>query len=186
LKLRFFIRFVLARNEITRGIQEIHKGVQEGAITEQDICEDLISESFQLLPTAPLGLLVRTSGETRLSDFLLWQSTKTVLCFANVLWPDFTYWHLLSAVLHYQINQISMKLVRSKVGSLTAYIMVEFLSKNVFTFIFILDCFQLYLPETDDAPSKESNERREKFIEMFRERKWRRLEEDASRLSSST
>lgn len=47
-------------------------------------------------------ILIRTSGETRLSDFLTWQSSATMLSFLNVMWPDFSIWHLLTTVLQYQ------------------------------------------------------------------------------------
>lgn len=49
-----------------------------------------------------MDLLVRTSGECRLSDFLLWQSSHAVLHFTPVLWPDFTFMHLLQAIVSYQ------------------------------------------------------------------------------------
>ena len=47
-------------------------------------------------------LLVRTSGESRLSDFLLWQSSYSVTHFTDVLWPDFGLQHLMAAIFHYQ------------------------------------------------------------------------------------
>ena len=50
----------------------------------------------------PVDLLVRTSGETRLSDFLLWQSRHALLVFTQVLWPDFGFLDLAAAVLQYQ------------------------------------------------------------------------------------
>jgi hypothetical protein len=50
----------------------------------------------------PVDLLVRTSGETRLSDFLLWQSRHALLVFTRVLWPDFSFLDLVAAVMQYQ------------------------------------------------------------------------------------
>jgi len=50
----------------------------------------------------PVDLLIRTSGECRLSDFLLWQASHAVLYFTPVLWPDFSFLHLLRAIVHYQ------------------------------------------------------------------------------------
>lgn len=49
-----------------------------------------------------MDLLIRTSGETRLSDFLLWQSRFAMLFFSNTLWPDFSFWDLASAVIAWQ------------------------------------------------------------------------------------
>ena len=64
---------ILARNEITRGVQSIEKGLHDGTLIPEDVSETLLQDSFRILPSQPLDLLVRTSGETRLSDFLLWQ-----------------------------------------------------------------------------------------------------------------
>ena len=50
----------------------------------------------------PVGLLIRTSGETRLSDFLLWQTRHALLVFTSVLWPDFSFLDLSSAILEFQ------------------------------------------------------------------------------------
>jgi ditrans,polycis-polyprenyl diphosphate synthase len=99
---------ITARNEITRGIKSIQRGLVDGDILEEDVNSKLLEESFYIIPSKPLDLLVRTSGETRLSDFLLWQSTETVLCFSNVLWPEFTYWHLLSVVFQFQIDTLNL------------------------------------------------------------------------------
>jgi ditrans,polycis-polyprenyl diphosphate synthase len=98
-----------SRNEITRGIRSIEKGLFDGDIALDDVTEDLLEDSFRILPSQPLDLLVRTSGETRLSDFLLWQSAETVLCFTHVLWPEFTIWHLMAAMFNYQVNCMSIK-----------------------------------------------------------------------------
>jgi len=54
-------------------------------------------------------LLVRTSGEVRLSDFLLWQSGFTCIYYTNVLWPEFNFWHLLAAVVYYQTQYYGLK-----------------------------------------------------------------------------
>lgn len=66
---------------------------------------DTLAEFERRLYTAgcpPVDLLVRTSGETRLSDFLLWQSRHALLVFTRVLWPQFGFLDLAAAVLQYQ------------------------------------------------------------------------------------
>ena len=54
-------------------------------------------------PSPPVDLMIRTSGEKRLSDFLLWQSDNAIIHFTSVLWPEFSLWHLLAAVFYYQV-----------------------------------------------------------------------------------
>lgn len=50
----------------------------------------------------PVDLLIRTSGEHRLSDFMLWQSQFALLVFSDTLWPDYSFWHLLQALVQFQ------------------------------------------------------------------------------------
>merc|ERR1719222_236397 len=59
-------------------------------------------------PSPPVDLMIRTSGEKRLSDFLLWQSENAIIHFTSVLWPDFSLWHLLAAVFYYQRHRIAL------------------------------------------------------------------------------
>lgn len=100
-----------ARNEIARGVNSVITGIKKGDLQLEDVSEELLEETFQVHPPRQLDLLVRTSGEHRLSDFLLWQGSETVLCFTDVLWPDFTYWHLMGAVFQYQTNYMSLSKV---------------------------------------------------------------------------
>jgi hypothetical protein len=64
--------------------------------------EDLIAAHFYTSPLPPPDLLIRTSGEMRLSNFLLWQIAYAELYVTETLWPDFSRAHLLTAVLEYQ------------------------------------------------------------------------------------
>lgn len=70
----------------------------------RDISEELISQCLFTSNSPDPDLLVRTSGEVRLSDYLLWQSSFSVLAFFKVLWPEFSIWHLFLAVIFYQYN----------------------------------------------------------------------------------
>ena len=56
-----------------------------------------------------MDLLIRTSGESRLSDFLLWQSATAQIAFVPALWPDFSYLDLLGAVVDYQLGHPAMQ-----------------------------------------------------------------------------
>jgi len=95
-----------SREEMTQAVRKLSEAAKQGVIDESDISNDLIE---RCLYTSGSGsghqmpdLLVRTSGEVRLSDFLLWQSAYSVTHFTNVLWPDFSLHHLLAAIFHFQ------------------------------------------------------------------------------------
>jgi len=97
-----------SRNEITRGMKWVQRGLLDGDLLEDDVNCNLLEDCFSMLPYKPLDILVRTSGETRLSDFLLWQCATTVLCFSKVLWPEFTYWHLLAVLFQFQMDKMNL------------------------------------------------------------------------------
>ena len=56
-----------------------------------------------------MDLLIRTSGESRLSDFMLWQVSHAQIVFADVLWPEFSFLDLLRALVQYQIAHTDLK-----------------------------------------------------------------------------
>jgi len=93
-----------SRDEITMAIKEIAIGVDEGLIENSDINEELIESCLYTSQCKPVDLLIRTSGEVRLSDFLLWQSSFSTLCFVDALWPEFTVWSFFYCVLKYQLQ----------------------------------------------------------------------------------
>ena len=86
--------FVLAlnyssRSEMTTAVHNIAKRVAAGEIKAEEIDEKLISESLYTSFMPDPDLIIRTSGECRLSNFLLWQSSYAEFYFPEVLWPDF-------------------------------------------------------------------------------------------------
>ena len=92
------------RHDIFQGVQHICRGVEQGTLQPGDVTEDLISKSLYTEAHSQVDLLVRTSGETRLSDFLLWQTTLGCVQFQHVLWPDFSLYDLAWAILRYQAS----------------------------------------------------------------------------------
>ena len=74
-----------------------------------DVDSALLESCFYTAPCQPVDILLRTSGEVRLSDFLLWQSSYSLLTFVKVLWPEFSRWDLYAAVLYYQQNYSKLK-----------------------------------------------------------------------------
>ena len=91
-----------AREEILTAIKEIAAKVKEGTLTADAITEQTIQQHLYTNNLPDVDLLIRTSGEYRISNFLLWQIAYAELYFAEVLWPDFTKKHLEDALLNYQ------------------------------------------------------------------------------------
>lgn len=91
-----------SRDEITNSITSIREGVDKNEIQVEDVDEDLISSCLYSYASPNPDILIRTSGEIRLSDFLLWQSAFSQICFAEVLWPEFCIWDFLGLVFKYQ------------------------------------------------------------------------------------
>jgi undecaprenyl diphosphate synthase len=94
-----------SRNEIKRAFQKIAQKMLDKELTIEDINESLISAHLDTHLWKDPDLLIRTSGEMRLSNFLLWQISYTELYACDTLWPDFTPTHLLQAVHSFQKRQ---------------------------------------------------------------------------------
>lgn len=100
LKLIFAISYG-SRQEITEAMKQIAQQVSSGLIHPSEINENLISSYLQTFPDPDPDFIIRTSGEHRLSNFLLWQSAYAEFYFTNTLWPDFTESDLDLALAHY-------------------------------------------------------------------------------------
>lgn len=79
-----------SRQEITTGIKELCKKAQDGKIDIENLSEEDVSAHLWTKGTPDPDLVIRTSGEQRLSNFLMWQCAYSELYFSNTLWPDFT------------------------------------------------------------------------------------------------
>jgi undecaprenyl diphosphate synthase len=91
-----------SRAEIISAVQKISQDVKEGRIEEAAINESLFSDYLMTQSLHDPDLLIRTSGEIRLSNFMLWQLAYTEFWFTDVLWPDFNEQNLLQAIYTYQ------------------------------------------------------------------------------------
>ncbi|MGN0520164.1 MAG: isoprenyl transferase [Candidatus Fimenecus sp.] len=78
------------RQEILHSVQAIAKEVETGKLKAADITEDMISDHLYTGGLPDPDLIIRPSGEYRLSNFLLWQSAYSEFWYSNILWPDFT------------------------------------------------------------------------------------------------
>lgn len=77
-----------SRSEIARACRQIAKLVHQGKLSPEDVQENLIEQTLYTAGTPEPDLLIRTSGEMRLSNFLLWQMAYTELYFTDIFWPD--------------------------------------------------------------------------------------------------
>lgn len=90
-----------SRDEITRAVNHIYEDMEAGVLPKAPITEAVISNYLDTKGLPDPDLLIRTSGELRLSNFLLWQLAYTEFYFADVHWPDFSKEELEKAVAHY-------------------------------------------------------------------------------------
>ncbi len=90
-----------SRSEITNVAKNIMNDVAAGNVNVDKINEDLISKYMFTSGMPDVDLIIRTSGEMRISNFLLWQSAKAKLWFTNDFWPDFKYNHLKEAIKYF-------------------------------------------------------------------------------------
>ena len=91
-----------ARNELCRAVISILEDYDHMRITKEEIDEKRISRYLDTHQWQDPDLLIRTSGELRISNFLLWQISYAEIHIAPVLWPDFTPGHLMNAIVDYQ------------------------------------------------------------------------------------
>jgi undecaprenyl diphosphate synthase len=87
-----------SQNEIVEATRAIARDVREGRLEVEAINEGVFSGYLQTAAIPDPDLLIRTSGEKRLSNFLLWQSAYSELVFLDTLWPDFTKDSLIEAI----------------------------------------------------------------------------------------
>ena len=91
-----------SRGEIARAARLLAEDVAAGRMTAADVDEEALSQRLYTAGTPDPDLLIRTSGEMRISNFLLWQLAYAELYVTSVLWPDFTRQHLFEAILEFQ------------------------------------------------------------------------------------
>ncbi|MBQ3665912.1 MAG: isoprenyl transferase [Lachnospiraceae bacterium] len=90
-----------SRDEMKRAVTDLAKDVAEGKVKPEQINEKMISDYLDTSGIPDPDLLIRTSGEERLSNFLLWQLAYTEFYFTDVLWPDFDVNELMKAIEKY-------------------------------------------------------------------------------------
>lgn len=93
------------RNEIIQAVKKIIGDVKQGKLSTHQINEDIFSRYLFTAGVPDPDLLIRTSGELRISNFLLWQMAYTEIYVTNILWPDFSKKDLINAIADYQSRE---------------------------------------------------------------------------------
>ena len=91
-----------SRDEIVRATKRIAESIQNGSLAIEDITENTISENLYTAHMPDPDLLIRTSGEIRLSNFMLWQLAYSEMKFLDIFWPDFNEESYRKALADYQ------------------------------------------------------------------------------------
>mgnify|MGYP002651565512 CR=1 FL=1 len=91
-----------SQQEMLKAIKEISTEVKEGKLNVEDINEEVFENHLYTKDFPPVDLLIRTSGEVRISNFLLWQIAYAELQFLDVLWPDFNKEEFFKCIVNYQ------------------------------------------------------------------------------------
>lgn len=116
------LTLVLALNysgrwEIAETLKKVATAVSRGHLTENDINEQLVGAHLNTRGIPDPELLIRTSGEMRISNFLLWQIAYTELYITEVLWPDFRREHLYEAIVEFQRRERRFGKISEQVNS---------------------------------------------------------------------
>nr|WP_286207948.1 isoprenyl transferase [Clostridium caldaquaticum] len=90
------------RDDIVNAFKKLYKDLKYGKLKEEDISEDLVSSYLYTAGMPDPDIIIRPSGEQRLSNFLLWQCAYSEFWMSNIKWPDFRKEHLHQAILDYQ------------------------------------------------------------------------------------
>ena len=93
------------RWDITQASQRLAREISDGKLAVTDINETLFSSFLSLADSPDPDLFIRTGGEMRISNFLLWQSAYTEFHFTDALWPDFDKWELDKAIANFQSRE---------------------------------------------------------------------------------
>ena len=93
------------RREILEAVKKISQKVKDGKISVDDINEEMIANHLYTAGMPDPDLVIRTSGELRLSNYLIWQTAYSEFWFTDILWPDFTKADFITALLDYQSRE---------------------------------------------------------------------------------
>ncbi|XP_030566136.1 dehydrodolichyl diphosphate synthase complex subunit DHDDS [Drosophila novamexicana] len=132
-----------SRDEITQAVEAVLRDDEQAddPLQPTDINERLLEACLYTRHSSPPDLVFRTSGETRLSDFMMWQLSTSVLYFTDVLWPQITIWNFLASIVAYQRDRCRLEDYRrvERLHSVQLAKSSEFYSLRVQKFLLKLD-----------------------------------------------
>ncbi len=105
------------RDEIIRAVKNIIAHVQQGEMTTKQVNEEIFSQYLFTSGLPDPDLLIRTSGELRISNFLLWQMAYTEIYVTDILWPDFNKDNLIDAIADYQKRERRYGLIQQQINT---------------------------------------------------------------------
>ena len=94
-----------SQKEILSAVKQISSKIKNGELNEEDITEEVFENHLYTKDLPPVDLLIRTSGEVRISNFLLWQIAYAELQFLDILWPDFGREDFFKCIYDYQCKE---------------------------------------------------------------------------------
>ncbi|KAK9883063.1 hypothetical protein WA026_001268 [Henosepilachna vigintioctopunctata] len=106
-----------SREEMTSAVKSVLHGASHNHISLDDVTDALLAQCLYTYSNP--DLLIRTSGEVRLSDFLLYQVSQSIIYFTDVLWPEFSFWNFVMCILRYQRSYFYLK--NNKDTSISTY-----------------------------------------------------------------
>ena len=109
------------RADITKAVRDIARKVRVGRLQANKISEKTVAQHLSTRPFPEVDLLIRTSGEMRVSNFLLWELAYSEFYITKTLWPDFRTPHFISALRDFQNRQRRFGGVESIMGSVTSW-----------------------------------------------------------------
>jgi undecaprenyl diphosphate synthase len=110
------------RTDITRGVREIARQAKAGKLNPSSVSEKTIAQSLSTAKLPEVDLLIRTSGEMRVSNFLLWELAYSEFHVTHTLWPDFRTPHFIAAIKDFQTRQRRFGGVESIMGSVISWV----------------------------------------------------------------
>lgn len=108
------------REELVAAARRLAERAASGALDPRDVTESVFEEAFWSAGLPPVDLVIRTSGEQRISNFMLWQSAYAELVFTETLWPDFRTRELLECLAVYQARERRFGLTSAQLRTGTA------------------------------------------------------------------